>query len=152
MLGMFFEIHRVNNVGLLSFSIILGAQIMYSILLIAESNDAATITLSSIIAFTTLLNSIGVFGLLFKIGKYIGTTDARLQSLETKATGNTAEAKATSDVLMKHGESLARLETEVSSMVQDVRVVKARQHDLANIIMRVTMQPVELRQIIDKEG
>lgn len=110
------------------------------------------------IAVVLGLNSIGVFALLFRVGKYIGTTDTRLATLESLASQSNREYMEVSAALVKHGETLIKLETQMESLITEVKLVRQRQHDLANHINALGVS-VQLRPAIiasesneEKEG
>jgi hypothetical protein len=72
------------------------------LLTIIEGN----LMLNAIILVVTGLNTLGVFALLFKAGKYVGETDTRLDVLEDTARRHDGVAQT----LIRQGERLARLE------------------------------------------
>ena len=117
---------------------------------VMQSTDALTV--GSIVAVLLLLNSLGIFALLFKVGKYIGETDRRLLTFEdTFRRVESSESKNT-DTLRLHGETLIKIETDLTNVKSDVRLVRDRQHQLANALSQVSMRSITLeRAIEDKE-
>lgn len=101
----------------------------------------------SIVTVVSLLNALGIFLLLFKMGRYTGVTDTRITKLEECVVKSMHEDEKILDQLTRHGESLARLETDSNNMKADMRSVRERQHDLANSITKATLQPVILRPL-----
>ena len=116
-----------------------------------QSTDALTV--GSIVAVLLFLNSLGIFALLFKVGKYIGETDRRMLTFEdTFRRVETSESKNT-DTLRTHGESLIKIETDLTNVKSDVRLVRDRQHQLANVLSQVTLRPITLNRTIEgREG
>jgi hypothetical protein len=135
-------------------STITGTQIMSTLgLLLLDTTTAAAavtpspITFTSLVAVITLLSSLGVFALLFKIGVFVGTAGQRITALEVDKTANALESKAISATLAHHGETLAVMTNDVQNIKKDLRVVRERQHDLANVMTQATLVPVRLKPI-----
>ena len=141
---------------LLIASVTTGSQIMTTLgfLLLDATATTAVVTNSPVssffgmvVAVITLLSSLGVFALLFRIGLFVGTANQRLTTLEANKDANIEEVKGITTTLGRHSETLAVMTSDVHSIKQNLRIVRERQHDLANVLTQVTLKPVQLKPI-----
>lgn len=123
-----------------------GAQIIMAMLLLLQDTPLGS-TIGAITAFGTFANLIVLIGLIYKIGRYTGTTDTTIQVMEKSIQAVTVTEEKILAQQQHHGEALARLEVESKNMYSDLRIVRDRQHDLANTLTGMTLRPIQLRPI-----
>jgi len=116
-------------------------------MLLFLQDSAVNSTINGITAFGTFANLVVLIGLIYKIGRYTGTTDTTIQTMEKSIQAVTATEEKILSQQHHHGEALARLEVESKNMQSDLRTVRDRQHDLANTLTRMTLSPVQLKPI-----
>lgn len=97
-------------------------------------------TLEGLSLAVGFLNGLGIFLLLYKAGRYTGTTDTRIDKLEECTVKSVHDNEKISEQLTRHGESLARLETDSNNMKMDIRSVRDRQHELANSLAKIPLK------------
>lgn len=125
----------------------LAIQGITAMLLFLQDSASVNSTINGITAFGTFANLVVLIGLIYKIGRYTGTTDTTIQTMEKSIQAVTATEEKILSQQHHHGEALARLEVESKNMQSDLRTVRDRQHDLANTLTRMTLSPVPLRPI-----
>ena len=132
-------------------------QMLITIILLFQDSVTSG-AVAFVTAFGTFANLVVLIGLIYKIGRYTGTTDTTITGMKESIAGVkvnlqehiTSVTKADEQILLiqgKHGESLARLETQAANMERDILLVRDRQHDFANLLGRLTLDDVKLRQI-----
>lgn len=113
--------------------------VLFTILL--SATDATP--LSVIIAGLAFLNTLGIFGLIFHVGQYVGKndikwieTEKRLQALD--ATLSTLHAQEISQI--RTDAILTGLRTVIETeMKVEIQLLRKRSHELANIMLRFTL-------------
>lgn len=109
------------------------------------------------IALIQILTAGGVLALFFRMGKYVGTNDQTIVGIQNSVSrversldDHVASVNKVEEHIVatqtRHGETLVKLETKVDNMDRDVRLVRDRQHDFANILTKAMAHPVILRQ------
>jgi len=126
-------------------------QIAMAYLLFAQEAPLAT-TIGGITAFGTFANLVVLIGLIYKIGRYTGTTDQTIAGMRESISSLTKSEEriiATQDL---HGIALSKLEVNSGNMQTDLRAVRDRQHDFASLLTRLTMERVELKPVRDSRA
>lgn len=131
---------------MLALKITTGIQFTMALLLLVQESPLNT-TIGAITAFGTFANLVVLVGLIYKVGRYTGTTDTTIQAMEKSITSVTVAEEKIQATQQHHGESLVRLETESRNMMADLRTVRDRQHEFANILTQFTLNPVRLKSL-----
>ena len=117
---------------------------------------------NGIIAFGTAANFAAIAALLYKVGRYVGTNDEKIMGIQKEIlevknslhdhfqydSSIDSQIQATQ---VKHGESLARVETECSTMQRDILIIRDRQHAMTNSLNVLGLQ-AGLQKIPEAEG
>jgi len=99
MLSIVSQIQQINLLGITMLALAF-FQFQFSLM------TGGQMDLQNTIAVIAFLNSIGIFAMLYKIGRYTGTMDTRLQNVESAVKDIWSVLRK----LEEHGERIARLE------------------------------------------
>ena len=116
-------------------------------LLFAFFVESNTTPINAIIAGLAFLNTLGIFGLIFHVGQYIGKNDQRWNDTEKRLSMlDSTMATIHSQEIMQAKLDLivAGLKTTVDEsrleMKTEIQSLRRRSHELANIIQQVILK------------
>ena len=104
--------------------------------------DASVTPISAIIAGFAFLNTLGIFGLIFHTGWYIGDTNRWRTGVETRL------SSLESSMTVVHSQEILQAETKtilegmskaMSEMKDEIKLVRKRSHDLSNTMARLVL-------------
>lgn len=100
-------------------------------------------SLNVVIAGLAFLNTLGIFGLIYHVGQYVGKNDQQWRTAEKRlAELDTALALIRSQELnqVKTEVALSALKTIIETeMKSEIQLLRHRSHELANIMLRLTL-------------
>lgn len=125
------------------------------------SSDAGVTPVSAIIAGLAFLNTLGIFGLIYHVGQYVGRNDQRW----TEAEKRLSVLDAAMTVIHAQEITQAKLDAAImglKTIVEDsrretkeeIQLLRRRSHELANVIQQVVLgqqfkpKPVESSEVI----
>lgn len=123
--------------------------IMAAVMLFQENANINT-TIAGVTAFGTFANLVVLVGLIYKIGRYTGTTDQTIVGMEKSIAALTETEKGVVATQAVHSLALQKLQSDSSNMQSDVKTVRDRQHEFANILTQFTMQQINLKPMRDQ--
>jgi len=104
--------------------------------------DANVSPISGVIAGLAFLNTLGIFGLIFHTGWYVGDTNRWRDGVETRLTN------LESSITAVHSQEIMQAETKtilegmskaISEMKDEIKLVRKRSHDLSNTMARLVL-------------
>lgn len=115
-------------------------------LILVASSDAGVSPISAIIAALAFLNTLGIFGLIYHVGRYVGKNDAQWEA------ANKEMGVLRQSIAIIHNQEIMQAKTDavisaLKSTVDDMRSemkaevlgLRRRYHDIGNTLQRITL-------------
>lgn len=118
-----------------------------SYIAIALAETGTTTPLNMVIAGLAFLNTLGIFGLIYHVGTYVGRNDQRWEATEKRL--STLDSHLS--MLQSQEVTQAKIETMVASLKaafeesrvevrNEIQLLRRRSHDLSNALQRIAFE------------
>lgn len=127
--------------------------------------ESGATQLNAVIAGLAFLNTLGIFGLIYHVGRFVGDNSRRWLDAEKRLLDLDVALKAvhTQEVIQtKNDAVMASIKTTLeefkTEMRAEVKLLRRRSHDLANLISRLVLEggaslsPVIKELATDRDG
>jgi len=101
------------------------------------------ITLGAIIAVLVLLNTLGIFGLIWHAGSYVGSNDQWKKQAESRWStydGLEQTIRSMEKLQVKMDLVVTSLQTSVNTSQTEMQMLRKRMHDLTGLIHRTVLE------------